>query len=93
MSDLAMALLAMTAPHHQWPAPPPKEPVTVVRTAEDIKPPRELSEQERAALKQALDRTARCATGGLIYDPEIGLYVPEFRRGCLPPSRPPKMQP
>ncbi|MCL5745318.1 MAG: hypothetical protein M1541_15560 [Acidobacteria bacterium] len=48
----------------------------------DVKPTRDLSGEERAQLRQALEWLARCATGNLVYDHASGFYVPEQREGC-----------
>jgi hypothetical protein len=43
---------------------------------------RDLSDDERSQLRQALARLARCATGKLAYDPAAGFYVPQQKEGC-----------
>ncbi|HMC57972.1 MAG TPA: hypothetical protein VKJ01_02155 [Candidatus Solibacter sp.] len=79
MNEVAMALWAMTASHHQWPIPP-KEPVAVVRMVEAGKPA--LNPDEQARLRAALDRMARCTTGRLMYDQASGFYLPEPKANC-----------
>lgn len=49
---------------------------------EGSKPNRGLSNQERAQLRQALERLARCSTSKLIYDQAAGFYAPELKVGC-----------
>ena len=75
MNELLMALWAMTATHHQWPAPP-KDPVAVVQMAERNAANRTLSTADRQELKKALDRMAGCATGRMAADWDAGFYVP-----------------
>lgn len=75
MNEFLMALWAMTATHHQWPAPP-SDPVAVVQMAERSAPARTLNTTERQELKKALDRMARCATGTMVADWDAGLYLP-----------------
>jgi len=59
MNEFVMALWMMAAPHHQWPAPAP-ETVTVIRAPEAPRvASRELTPEERAELRQALERYAR----------------------------------
>ena len=48
----------------------------------DVKAARDLSGEERARLRQALERLGRCATGKLVYDRAAGFYVPKQREGC-----------
>jgi hypothetical protein len=84
-----IALWSMSAAHHQWPALPARDAAPVVLPA----PHRELPDSERAVLIQALEKAARCTTGKLVYHAASGFYVPEFRRGCLPPSKGPSTRP
>jgi len=79
MKEFAMALWAMTASHHQWPTPP-QEPVAVVRTVEAAQPV--LSEEDKAILRAAMERAARCTTGKIVYDPASGFFVPEQTPVC-----------
>ena len=74
MKEFALALWAMTASHHEWPAPA-KEPVAVVRTVEAAQPV--LSEEEHAFLRAALERAARYTNGKVVYDPSARIWVPE----------------
>jgi len=82
MSEFAMALWAMTASRHQWPASPPKEPVAITRPAGPARPARQLSDAEREELRRALDRMAQCSTGRLVRDGASGFYIPEQKPDC-----------
>ncbi len=48
----------------------------------DVKSASGFSDEERAQLRQALERLARCATGKLVHDRAAGFYVPEQKEGC-----------
>jgi hypothetical protein len=45
-------------------------------------PGRDLSDDDRSQLRQALARLARCTTGKLAYDLAAGFYVPQQKEGC-----------
>lgn len=79
MNEFAMALWAMTAKHHQWPMPPVREPVPVVRQERTAAPPATLPPEEREQLRQALERMAPRLTGRLVWDPEARMCVPELK--------------
>ena len=51
-------------------------------TTADVKAAHDLSDAERAQLRQGLERLARCATGKMVYDRAAGFYVPERKEGC-----------
>jgi len=78
--EWAMQLWAMTATHHRWPTPSP-EPLSVTPPAAKA-PQQELQADEHDSLKAAMENTARCVTGRLIYDSTLKLYVPEFQADC-----------
>jgi hypothetical protein len=76
MSEFALALWAMTAVRHQWPAAPqaqpPQPPPVRIETAAPNDP-------ERRRLRQALEQYRKRVTGNLVLDREAGLYVPEVK--------------
>lgn len=77
--DFQQSLWAMTASHHQWPVS--KAPVVSVQKPQAVAQ-RELDPVEREALRNALERGARCATGKLVKDTASGLWVPELKTNC-----------
>jgi hypothetical protein len=79
VTQIAMALWAMTATHSQWQMPT-QEPFPVVQTVAGAKP--EYSSEERDQLRAALERFARCATGKLVYDQTTGVAVPQQKPDC-----------
>lgn len=86
MNEWALALWAMTASHHQWPARPVPDPPAIVRAApvpatKAAAPPATLPEKEREELRKALDQMAPLVTGRLVWDPVARLYVPELKSG------------
>ncbi|HEV2446728.1 MAG TPA: hypothetical protein VGS58_12430 [Candidatus Sulfopaludibacter sp.] len=78
--EYALQLWAMTAEHHRWPTPA-SEPAVPIRPAGEAPHPG-LDAGETATLRTALERSAHCLTGRLIYDEAWKLYAPEFRAGC-----------
>jgi len=45
-------------------------------------PGRDLSDDERSQLREALERLVRCATGKLVYDRAAGFYVLQQKEDC-----------
>jgi hypothetical protein len=61
---------------------PPEVEVVAPAASEDVEPAPELSGQERAEMREALDRFARCSSRKLVYDAAAGLYLPRQKKGC-----------
>jgi hypothetical protein len=71
----------MTASHYQWEMPP-KQPVPIVQPVEELQTLPELTGGERLELQKALRRIARCSTGQVTRDSNLGRFVPVQRPGC-----------
>jgi len=83
VNEWTLLLWAMTGSRHQWPTPPARDPMPVVRQA----PAATLSPEERAQLRQALQRFQ--PTGKVIWDPASKLYVPEQKPETTETPKPP----
>jgi hypothetical protein len=81
MTECLMALWTMTASHYQW-VMPPKEPVPIVRQVENPQTMPELTSGERQELQKALRRMARCPTGRVTQDSNLGWFVPAQKPRC-----------
>lgn len=82
MIELTLLLLAMTSNQTEAPAVEAGRPAAVSHEAKRDKPLRELNDEERAELRKAVERIARCSTGKLRFDPASGFYVPETKPDC-----------
>lgn len=83
MNEWILLLKFMQEPKQYRPAPP--DPPAIVETVKPATPPRELSAEDRAALKRALECLK--PTGKLerttLPDGRV-LYVPELKDECQP---------
>lgn len=75
-------LLAMNASEPTPPAVRAIQPAAVSPEAQGRKPRRELSDKERAEVREVVERIARCSTGKLHLDPASGFYVPKMKPDC-----------
>lgn len=71
MSEWALVLMMLTA-RQEWKSPNPP-PAALMSTSSSV---RTLSTEERAELRQAVERMARESNGELARDSRSGLFVP-----------------
>lgn len=83
MSELALAIWAMKAAHHQWPVMPTQLEATVKPVVAVERPLTAAQVAERNLLRKRLESLTPCLTGRLVKQTDSPVYVPAMDEACV----------